>query len=102
MAIDFLSVKDKSNILMQTMCEHRKKALFKGVHLEDSAKSIEAKNPINHIELNELSPKSLGSLIAMYEHKIFTQAFLWNLNPFDQPGVESAKREGIMLSENIE
>lgn len=94
-AIDFLSVKDTNNILMQTMCEHRKHALFQGIHLEESSQSIEAKNPMNHIELTELSPKSLGELIAMYEHKIFTQAFLWNLNPFDQPGVESAKRDGL-------
>lgn len=98
-AIDFLSVKDKNNTMMQTMCRHRKHALYHGVHLEESAQSIEAKNPMNHIELTELSPQSLGALIAMYEHKIFTQAFLWNLNPFDQPGVESAKREGVILSE---
>ena len=47
--------------------------------------------PCNHIQLADNSPYSIGSLIALYEHKVFVQAVLWNLNPFDQPGVERMK-----------
>lgn len=43
------------------------------------------------ILLRELNPYSLGMLIAMYEHKVFAQSVLWNINPFDQWGVEKGK-----------
>lgn len=44
------------------------------------------------IMLNELTPYSLGSLIALYEHKVYTQAVIWDINPFDQWGVELGKQ----------
>ena len=40
----------------------------------------------------KLTPRTLGSLIAMYEHKIFTQGVIWNINSFDQWGVELGKQ----------
>lgn len=46
---------------------------------------------VNVITLNKLCPESLGSLIAMYEHKIYCQSVLWNINAFDQPGVAAIK-----------
>lgn len=46
---------------------------------------------VNLIVLNDLTPYTLGSLMAFYEHKIFVQSQIWNINPFDQPGVEEAK-----------
>jgi len=42
--------------------------------------------------LPELSPYYLGALIAMYEHKVFCQGVLWDLNSFDQWGVELGKQ----------
>ena len=42
--------------------------------------------------LEEPPPHSLGSLLAMYEHKVFTQAVIWDINPFDQWGVELGKQ----------
>lgn len=44
------------------------------------------------IMLDELTPYSLGSLIALYEHKVYTQAVIWDINPFDQWGVELGKQ----------
>lgn len=41
--------------------------------------------------VNELNPYSLGMLIALYEHKVFVQSVIWNINPFDQWGVEKGK-----------
>ena len=38
-----------------------------------------------------LSPRTLGRLIALYEHKVFTQGVIWNINSFDQWGVELGK-----------
>ena len=48
--------------------------------------------PTNTILFESLTPKTLGSLIAMYEHKIFTQGVIWNINSFDQWGVELGKQ----------
>ena len=39
----------------------------------------------------ELTPRTLGRLIALYEHKVFVEAAVWNINPFDQWGVELGK-----------
>ena len=47
--------------------------------------------PSSTILLQELNPYSLGMLVAMYEHKVFVQSVLWNINPFDQWGVEKGK-----------
>jgi glucose-6-phosphate isomerase len=48
--------------------------------------------PTNTILFRKLTPRTLGSLIALYEHKIFVQGVIWNLNSFDQPGVELGKQ----------
>ncbi len=48
--------------------------------------------PTNSIMFKKLTPKVLGSLIALYEHKIFTQGVIWNVNSFDQWGVELGKQ----------
>lgn len=47
--------------------------------------------PTNSILIREITPRSLGSLIAMYEHKIFVQGAIWRINSFDQWGVELGK-----------
>ncbi len=48
--------------------------------------------PTNSILLKKLTPRALGSLIAMYEHKIFVQGVIWNVYSFDQWGVELGKQ----------
>lgn len=48
-------------------------------------------NPTNSILFEKLTPRTLGSLIALYEHKIFVQGVIWNINSFDQWGVELGK-----------
>ena len=61
--------------------------------LEDlpAYKQYEGNQPSSTILLKELNPYSLGMLIATYEHKVFVQSVLWNINPFDQWGVEKGK-----------
>ena len=54
-------------------------------------KQYTGNQPSSTILLKELTPYSLGMLIAMYEHKVFVQSVLWNINPFDQWGVEKGK-----------
>jgi glucose-6-phosphate isomerase len=48
--------------------------------------------PSNTIVLKQLDPRSLGALIAFYEHKVFVQGAIWNINSFDQWGVELGKQ----------
>ncbi len=48
--------------------------------------------PTNTLLFQTLDPKTLGSLVAMYEHKIFVQGIIWNINSFDQWGVELGKK----------
>ena len=54
-------------------------------------KVFEGNRPTNSILFKKLTPKVLGSLVAMYEHKIFTQGVIWNIFSFDQWGVELGK-----------
>jgi glucose-6-phosphate isomerase len=54
-------------------------------------KVFEGNRPSNSIMFDKLSPKSLGKLIAMYEHKIYVQGIIWNIFSYDQFGVELGK-----------
>jgi glucose-6-phosphate isomerase len=55
-------------------------------------KVFEGNRPTNSILVKLITPKTLGSLIAMYEHKIFVQGIIWNIFSFDQWGVELGKQ----------
>jgi glucose-6-phosphate isomerase len=55
-------------------------------------KVFEGNRPTNSILLKKVTPKSLGTLIALYEHKIFVQGIIWNIYSFDQWGVELGKQ----------
>ena len=56
-----------------------------------SFRVFEGNKPSNSIMFKLLTPRTLGSLIAMYEHKIFVQGVIWNIFSFDQWGVELGK-----------
>jgi glucose-6-phosphate isomerase len=56
------------------------------------AKIFEGNKPSNSFLFKKLTPETLGSLIALYEHKIFTQGAVWGINSFDQWGVELGKQ----------
>lgn len=57
----------------------------------DPAKSFPGNRPTTSIVLEQLTPRALGSLVALYEHAIFTQGVVWDVNSFDQMGVELGK-----------
>ncbi|MDM1047897.1 glucose-6-phosphate isomerase [Sphingobacterium hotanense] len=71
-------------------------------------KVFEGNRPTNSFLLKEITPESLGSLIALYEHKIFVQGIIWNIFSFDQWGVELGKQLANQIlpelkgNENIE
>ncbi|XP_038860740.1 glucose-6-phosphate isomerase-like isoform X1 [Salvelinus namaycush] len=89
---------------------HKTEALMKGKTTEEAKKELEAggltgealetilphkvfqgNKPTNSIVFKKLNPFTLGALIAMYEHKIFVQGVMWEINSFDQWGVELGK-----------
>ena len=65
-----------------------------GIHEQENPNGyIPGNTPVNHIRINNYTPFTIGALVALYEHKVFTQSVIWDINPFDQPGVESSKRD---------
>lgn len=54
-------------------------------------RTFEGNRPSNTLLIEQLTPKTLGSLIALYEHSVFTQGVIWNIDSFDQWGVELGK-----------
>ena len=94
-----------SNFLAQTEAlmkgkteeEVRTELAGSGVSGEELEKLVPARTflgnkPSNSFMFKELNPETLGMLIALYEHKIFTQGIIWNINSFDQMGVELGKQ----------
>lgn len=68
-------------------------ALMKGSDGDgDNHKFIAGNKPCNTLLMKQLDPYTLGGLIAMYEHKVFAQSIIWNINAFDQWGVELGKK----------
>ena len=65
-------------------------------------KIFEGNRPTNTIVIDQLKPESLGSLIAMYEHKIFVQGIIWNIYSYDQWGVELGKQLASKVLKEIE
>ena len=65
-------------------------------------KSFEGNRPSNTIVLKKIDPYSLGMLIAMYEHKVFVQGVIWNIDSFDQFGVELGKQMALSILPELE
>ena len=63
-------------------------------------KSIKGNNPCSVIQLNTLTFKSLGFLLALYEHKVFVESLILGVDPYDQWGVQLGKRLALTSSEN--
>nr|WP_299386801.1 glucose-6-phosphate isomerase [Allomuricauda sp.] len=65
-------------------------------------KVFEGNKPTNTMLIQKLTPKNLGSLIALYEHKIFVQGIIWNIFSYDQWGVELGKQLAKNILSDIE
>ena len=81
----------------KTEDEVRAEFLAKGVSGQGTENLLRHKvftgnKPTNSILLKKITPRTLGSLIALYEHKVFVQGIIWNINSFDQWGVELGKQ----------
>ncbi len=96
-------------------------ALLQGKTSEEVRKELEAKNlseeqvnkllpfkvfkgnnPTTTLLIDQLSPESLGKLVALYEHQIFVQGIIWNIYSYDQWGVELGKQLATTILTEIE
>lgn len=73
-------------------CLAQSRALMCGSDQEQTHRSYPGNRPSNTLLYSRLSAEVLGALLAIYEHKTFVQAQLWQINPFDQWGVELGKK----------
>ncbi len=90
----------------KTQSEARKELEAQGYSVElldrlAHAKTFPGNRPTNSFLYPKLTPEVLGSLIAFYEHKIFTQGVIWNINSFDQMGVELGKQLAMKILPEI-
>jgi glucose-6-phosphate isomerase len=88
-------------------CLAQSNALMMGQTIEsDDAlkqhKFMPGNRPSSTIVIDKLTPEALGSLLAMYEHKVYVQSVIWNMNAFDQWGVELGKKVGNKLKQAME
>ncbi len=106
-AISRYNLAEHHNILLSNYLA-QPEALMKGKTAEDVKKELPEKDrnnkflvasktfignkPTNSFLFKKLTPETLGTLIAFYEHKIFVQGAIWNINSFDQMGVELGKK----------
>ncbi|PKH87983.1 glucose-6-phosphate isomerase [Colwellia sp. Bg11-28] len=65
-------------------------------------KTMKGNTPSNTLVMDLLTPETIGSLLALYEHKIFVQGVLWQVNSFDQWGVELGKQLGTRILSAID
>ena len=99
----------QTEALMKGKSEDQVKAEFKAGGIDKKQqekltpfKVFEGNKPTNTILINKLTPSSLGSLIAIYEHKIFVQGLIWNIYSYDQWGVELGKQLASKILDEIE
>jgi glucose-6-phosphate isomerase len=96
--------KDAHRKLMAN-CYAQSEALLKGTfgtEVENAYKSFEGNKPSSTLLIKQLTPSSLGQLLAMYEHKTFVQGVIWNIYSFDQWGVELGKKIANTMLSSLE
>jgi len=90
-AISGHELDDEHHRQLLNNCFAQGAALMTGRHADDGARNYPGDRPSSTLLLDELDPRTLGALIAFYEHRTFVSAALLGINPFDQFGVELGK-----------
>lgn len=80
-----------ANMLAQATALATGTAGLGGEEVPDVYRQMPGERPSQIILLDQLNPHSLGQLLALYEHKVFVESVIWDINPFDQFGVELGK-----------
>jgi glucose-6-phosphate isomerase len=88
--------------VMLSNCFAQSEALMKGCIKSVPHKQFEGNKGSNTILFQHLNPRTLGSLLALYEHKVFVQGVIWKINSFDQFGVELGKQMATRIQEQLD
>jgi glucose-6-phosphate isomerase len=95
--VDFILIKETAHPIedfQACLLRHAKAqadALLQGLQTDEPHKNLPGNKPSTTITLEKLTPFNLGKLLALYEHKVFVQSVIWDINAFDQFGVELGK-----------
>ncbi len=105
--VDFLAPLSKKggkkhHSLLLANCFAQSQALMLGENNSEPHKHFVGNKPSTTILYSELTPKTLGCLLAMYEHRTFVQGVLWQINSFDQYGVELGKKLAMNIYNNLD
>ncbi len=98
---DFIYVKKRntnSTRFMAANVHAQADLLFKGKRTKYLYKSLNGNSPSNLVLLDRISPDRIGKIISLYEHKVFIEGVIWNINSYDQWGVEEGK---ILAKRNL-
>jgi len=89
---DFIDVGEDAVLSANALAQAN--ALALGTHGVETPphKAYPGNRPSSILSVEKVTPQNLGRLIALYEHKVFTQGVIWNINSFDQWGVELGKQ----------
>jgi glucose-6-phosphate isomerase len=90
-----------ANCLAQSRLLALGDSVLENAHSAPSHKRYRGNQPSTTIMIDELTPESFGALIAMYEHKVYVQSVIWEINPFDQWGVELGKQVATSLLDQL-
>ncbi len=91
-----------ANCLAQSRILALGDSVLKGAEQNPAHKRYRGNQPCTTLLLDELTPFTFGQLIALYEHKVFVQSVIWNINPFDQWGVELGKKVATTLLDALQ
>jgi len=84
-------MRDHHKILLKNMTAQAQALAFGKENTTELHRNFEGNRPSSTILAKKLTPNVLGQIIALYEHKIFVQGIIWDINSFDQWGVELGK-----------
>ncbi len=108
--VDFIAIADSDTRLLAN-CFAQSRALMMGQDLSEvdedevtgynTHKFFPGNIPSNTIMFDKLTPSTLGTFLAIQEHKVFVQSVIWNINPFDQFGVELGKTIAKDIEQSI-
>ncbi len=99
--VDFVLERDANQPELFANCLAQAEVLMSGFQSDDPHKTIPGNQPSNLLVLDKLDAKTLGELIALYEHKIFVQSAVWQINAFDQWGVERGKKMAAQICQRM-
>jgi glucose-6-phosphate isomerase len=83
---------NKHHRILNQNCFAQREALLKGQEHTHAQCYYAGNKPSSMIQLKKLTPKNIGALLALYEHRVFVEGLIWNIFSFDQWGVELGKK----------